>query len=310
MTGPELLATTGGLFPPVDPEDGDAVERARHEAVAWQVDAGLDRLVEGQRGWTAGLTAPLLSCAGVETSPVGMDADEQRPVVTDDLAATGRLAAELRAANDCVTALAGEPPAMQAVVPGPYTLASLVEAPDRERGALVDALADWLAAELRICQSVETTLVLTPGLVASPPSEGLHERLPSALDVLADGTDGDVIVYPPGGAVTEKTYAFLMDAAVTALGVDLCADHERCRYLVNEYGTTDDLLLGIADATDSECESTATLRDRVAWWLSNTPAATFDRLYLSLSGPVRSLASESVEHKLSGLARVANESPD
>jgi 5-methyltetrahydropteroyltriglutamate--homocysteine methyltransferase len=308
----ELLATTAGLFPPVETDDDDAVdgsaeesavETARREAVDWQVAAGLDRVVEGQRGWSAGLVAPLLACSNVDSTVVD-EVTNGRPVVTGDLAATGRLAGELRAAREYAsTTAAGTEPAIQTVVPGPYTLATrVVDEHVRERAALVDALAEWLAAELRACPSVETTMVLTPGLVETPPPDGLDERASSALDVLADAASGDVLVYPPGGAVTEKTYAYLMDADVAALGVDLCADHERCRYLVNEYGTTDDLVLGIADVTDAERESASGLADRVEWWLANTPAADFDRLYLSLSGPARSLSVRSLTDGLAALA--------
>src|SRR6056297_3054127 len=143
---PEVVATTPGLYPLPDwakdelselkghqkgdliagdegPEIVDAYDRVRAEVVDAQVDAGLDRVVEGQLRWDDMLAHPLTIHENVETGGIVRYYDNNNfyrdPQVTGELTFSGDVAAELEAA----AGLTDGP--LQAVLPGPYSLAEL-----------------------------------------------------------------------------------------------------------------------------------------------------------------------------------------
>jgi 5-methyltetrahydropteroyltriglutamate--homocysteine methyltransferase len=52
-------------------------------------------------------------------------------------------------------------------------------------------------------------------------------------------------------------------------------------YLINEYGTTDDVALGLVDGRNTLVESPDSVRERVEWVENQTPVADFDRVYVT-----------------------------
>jgi len=242
----DLIATTPGLYPLPDwakdelselkghqkgdlidgdegPEIADAYQRARSEVVDAQADAGLDRVVEGQLRWDDMLAHPLTTHENVETGGIVRYYDNNNfyrdPQVQGELTPSGDVAAELDAV---------ETDALQAVLPGPYSLADL--ASDDYYGdeaEFLDAIADYLAGEIDGFPGHETLFLLEPSLVENPPDEDENERASEAIDRVADATDADVVVHTYWGAVPEKTYAHLMDADVDAIGFDFVTDAER-----------------------------------------------------------------------------------
>src|SRR6056297_4022804 len=123
---PEIVATTPGLFPLPDwakdelsdlkghqktdlisGDEGEAITdayaRARSEVVDTQIDAGLDRVVEGQLRWDDMLAHPLAVHDSVETRGIVRYYDNnnfyREPVAQDELTADGDVAAELDAAS-------------------------------------------------------------------------------------------------------------------------------------------------------------------------------------------------------------------
>ena len=323
---PEIVATTPGLFPLPDwakdelsdlkghqktdlisgdesDEITDAYERARQEVLDLQTDAGLDRTVEGQLRWDDMLAHPLAVHDSVETRGIVRYYDNnnfyREPVVTDDLTADGDVAAELDAAADLVDS------GLQAVLPGPYSLADL--ATDEHYGdeaAFLDGIADFLVGEVEQFPDVETLFLLEPSLVESPPEDGVDERASEAIDAVANAADADVVAHTYWGPIQEKTYAHLMDADVDAIGFDLVSNHDKNVYNVQEYGTKDAVALGVVDGQNTRVESPETIRDRVDWFEQQTNTA-YDTVYATTNTETFYLPVNKFEDKIRSLANAA-----
>jgi len=329
---PEIVATTPGLFPLpgwakdelsdrkghqktdlIGGDEGagiqDAYERAREEVVSVQTDAGLDRISEGQLRWDDMLAHPLAVHDSVETRGIVRYYDNnnfyREPVVTDDLTADGDVAAELDAAADLVDS------GLQAVLPGPYSLADL--ATDEHYGddaEFLEAVAEFLAAEAEAFPDVETLFLLEPSLVENAPAEGADERASEAIDTVAAAIDADVVAHTYWGPIEEKVYAHLMDADVDAIGFDLIADHNKNVYNVQEYGTKDSVALGVVDGQNTRVESPETIRDRVDWFEQQTNTA-YDTVYATTNTETFYLPVNKFEDKIQSLANAANvEAPE
>ncbi|MFC7021470.1 MULTISPECIES: 5-methyltetrahydropteroyltriglutamate--homocysteine methyltransferase [Haloarcula] len=323
----QLVATTPGLFPLPDwakdelsdlkghqksdliaGDEGDdvvdAYRRAREEVVAVQQDAGLDRIVEGQLRWDDMLAHPLAVHDSVETRGIVRYYDNnnfyREPVVQGDLTPDGDVAAELDAASELVD------DGLQAVLPGPYSLSDL--ATDEHYGdeaAFLEAVSDFLAAEVEQFPDVETLFLLEPSLVENAPGDGPDERASEAIDAVAGATDADVVAHTYWGAIEEKVYAHLMDADVDAIGFDLVADHDQNVYNVQEYGTKDDVALGVVDGQNTLVESPETIRDRVDWFEQQTNTA-YDTVYATANTELFYLPVNKFEAKLESLANATD----
>jgi 5-methyltetrahydropteroyltriglutamate--homocysteine methyltransferase len=317
----ELVGTTIGLYPLpdwakttlsdlkghqkddlVDGNESEAVRRtyaeAREDVLDAQREAGLDRLVEGQLRWDDMLAHPLAVHDAVETRGIVRYFDNNNfyrdPAVVGDLTVDDDVDAELEAGFDGV-----EPSARQAVLPGPYTLAALAT---NERyddpAAFLDAVGSFLADEVEAFPAIETLFLLEPSLVTDPPGDGTDARASEAIDAVAAATDADVVVYPYWGALEEKVYAHLLDADVDAVGFDLVSDPDRNPYLINEYGTTDDVALGLIDGQNTLVETADAVSDRVEWVQDQTPVADFDRCYVTPNTGLFYLPYDTFEAKL------------
>jgi len=322
----EIVATTPGLFPLPDwakdelsdlkghqktdlisGDEGadilDAYDRARREVVDSQTDAGLDRVVEGQLRWDDMLAHPLAVHDNVETRGIVRYYDNnnfyREPVVTDDLTHDGDVAAELEAAAELVDS------GLQAVLPGPYSLADL--ATDGHYGDEADflaAVADFLAVEAEGFPDVETLFLLEPSLAENPPEDGEDERASEAIDTVVSAIDADVVTQTYWGPIEEKTYAHLMDADIDAIGFDLIADHDKNVYNVQEYGTKDSVALGVVDGQNTRVESPETIRDRIDWFEQQTNTA-YDTVYATTNTETFYLPVNKFEDKIRSLANAA-----
>ncbi|MBV0923364.1 5-methyltetrahydropteroyltriglutamate--homocysteine methyltransferase [Halomicroarcula limicola] len=319
----EIVATTPGLFPLPDwakdelsdlkghqktdlisgDEGGEitqAYDRAREEVVSLQQEAGLDRVVEGQLRWDDMLAHPLAVHDSVETRGIVRYYDNnnfyREPVVQGDLSADGDVAADLNAAAELVD------DGLQAVLPGPYSLADL--ATDEHYGddaAFLDAIADFLAGEAEQFPDVETLFLLEPSLVENAPEDGEDERASEAIDTVADAVDADVVAHTYWGAIEEKVYAHLMDADVEAIGFDLIANHDQNVYNVQEYGTKDDVALGVVDGQNTLVEAPETIRDRIDWFEQQTNTV-YDTVYATANTELFYLPVNKFADKLQSLA--------
>jgi 5-methyltetrahydropteroyltriglutamate--homocysteine methyltransferase len=196
---------------------------------------------------------------------------------------------------------------LQAVLPGPYSLADL--ATDDYYGdpaEFLAAVSDFLAAEVAAFPDHETLFLLEPSLVESPPGDGLDERVPEAISAVAAETDADVVVHTYWGALEEKTYAHLMDSEVAALGFDVVAgDREQTLYNVTEFGTTNDVALGLVDGQNTRVESAETIRERVDWFTEQVPSQEFETAYLTPNTELFYLPVSKAREKLDVLAAAA-----
>ncbi|WP_251330130.1 methionine synthase [Haloplanus pelagicus] len=321
----ELVATTPGLYPLpdwakdelsdlkghqkgdlIDGEEGaevvEAYGRARGDVVDAQVDAGLDRIVEGQLRWDDMLAHPLTVHDNVETGGIVRYYDNNNfyrdPQVRGELTASGDVAAELDAVD-------ADGEALQAVLPGPYSLADL--ATDEHYGDeadFLDAVADFLAGEVEGFPTHETLFLLEPSLVEAPPGDDVDEHASEAIDRVAAASEADVVVHTYWGAVPEKTYAHLMDADVDAIGFDFVTDADASLYNINEYGTKDQVAMGLVDGQNTLVESAETIRDRVEWVEERTHT-DFERAYLTSNTELFYLPVNKFEDKLEALGDAA-----
>ena len=286
-----------------DEDITDAYDRARSEVVERQQEAGLDRIVEGQLRWDDMLAHPLAVADAVEMKGIVRYYDNnnfyREPVVTDDLAATGDVAAELESAAEQVD------DGLQAVLPGPYSLADL--ATDEHYGddaSFLDAVADFLADEAGQFPDVETLFLLEPSLVENPPEDGEDEHASDAIDTVASAIDADVVAHTYWGALEEKVYAHLMDADVDAIGFDLVSNHDENVYNVQEYGTKDDVALGLVDGQNTLVESPETIRERIDWFDEQTDG-DYGTVYATTNTETFYLPVNKFEAKLDALANAA-----
>jgi len=286
-----------------DPQTRDAYQRARTEVIERQQDAGLDRIVEGQLRWDDMLAHPLAVHDSVETRGIVRYYDNnnfyREPVVTGDLDADGDVAAELDAAADLVDE------GLQAVLPGPYSLADL--ATDEHYGdeaAFLEAVADFLAGEVAGFPGVETLFLLEPSLVEHPPGDGIDERASEAIDAVATATDADVVLQPYWGALEEKVHAHVLDADIDALCYDLVSDPDATVYNVQEYGTKDDVALGLVDGQNTLVESPETITERIDWFTERVPAQDFGTIYATANTELFYLPVNKSEAKLDALGAV------
>jgi len=319
----ELVATTPGLYPLPDwakdelsdlkghqkgdliagdegPEIVDAYDRARSEVVDAQADADLDRVVEGQLRWDDMLAHPLTIHENVETGGIVRYYDNNNfyrdPKVQGELTPSGDVAAELEAVDT---------DALQAVLPGPYSLADL--ATDEYYGDEADfrdAVADFLAGEVEAFPAHETLFLLEPSLVENPPGDDADEHASEIVDRVAAATDADVVVHTYWGAVPEKTYAHLMDADVDAIGFDFVTETEDALYNINEYGTKEQVALGLVDGQNTLVESPETIRDRVEW-VDDRTHTDFERAYVTSNTELFYLPVNKFEEKLQALGDAA-----
>jgi 5-methyltetrahydropteroyltriglutamate--homocysteine methyltransferase len=327
----DRLATTPGLSPLPDDakatlsdlkghqkhdlvsgdEDDDTetvYDDVREELVGVQQDAGVDRVVEGQARWDDMLAHPLTVHDNVDTGGIVRYYDNNNfyrdPVVQGELAFSGDLAADLEAAAERTDDL-------QAVVPGPYSLADL--ATDDYYGDDADflaAVADFLAEEVAAFPDVETVFLLEPSLVENPPADGEDQRASDAVDTVANAVDADadVVAHTYWGALEEKVHAHLLDADVDAVGYDFVSNHEDNLYNVTEYGTKDSVALGVVDGQNTLVESPDTVRERVDWFRDAVPdAIDFDRAYLTANTGLFYLPVNRFEEKLRALGAATGE---
>ncbi|SDJ40463.1 5-methyltetrahydropteroyltriglutamate--homocysteine methyltransferase [Halovenus aranensis] len=278
----------------------------REELIARQQEAELDRIVEGQGRWDDFIAHPLAVHDSVETRGIVRYYNNnnfyREPVVTDELTFDGDVAAELDKASDHVGA------GLQGVLPGPYSLADL--ATDDYYGdedEFLAAIAEFLAGELDAFEGVETVFLLEPSLVENPFENDRGEQVSTAVDTVASATDADVVVFPYWGALEEHVYAHLLDADFEALGFDLIADHDSNVYNAQEYGTTDDVALGIVDGKNTLVEDAETVRERIEWFEGQTPSEEYGTVYATANVELSYLPVSKFEQKLDALGEATRQ---
>lgn len=320
----ELRATTTGLFPLPDWAKDDLQDRkgnqkedlidgteppsittiyddVRAALIDQQETAGLDAIVEGHARWDDMLAHPLVVTDAVETRGIVRYYDNnnfyREPVVTGELASTGDVGAELDAAGE----LTNGP--LQAVLPGPYSLSDLAtDEYYEDDAAFLDAIADFLSGEIEQFPDVDSLFLLEPSLVTNPPDQPVVEELPAVFDTVIDAIDAPVTVYPYWGALEEQVYAYLMDADIDALGFDLVSAADANVYNAQEFGTPDDVVLGVVDGQNTQVESPETISERARWFNEQTPQNDYETITITTNTETFYLPVNRFKEKLETLA--------
>jgi 5-methyltetrahydropteroyltriglutamate--homocysteine methyltransferase len=324
----DIVSTTPGLFPLPDwakddlsglkghqkddlisGDEGEEItsvyEEARADVIESQQAAGLDRVVEGQLRWDDMLAHPLAVHDSVDTRGIVRYYDNnnfyREPVVTDSLSKDGGdVAADLGSAADLV-----DDESLQAVLPGPYSLADLATDEYYEDDAeFLDAVASFLREEVNEFPDVGTLFLLEPSLVTDAPGDGVDERASEAIDAVASAADAEVVVQTYWGALEEKVHAHLLDAGIDAVGYDFVSDHEANLYNINEYGTKDDIALGLVDGQNTLVETPGEIRERIDW-VDEQTTNDFETVYATVNTELFYLPVNKFEAKLDALASVA-----
>ncbi|MFA9516285.1 5-methyltetrahydropteroyltriglutamate--homocysteine methyltransferase [Halopenitus sp. H-Gu1] len=322
----ERVATTPGLFPLPDwaketlselkghqkgdllsGEEGreivETYDEVRSELIDDQVDAGLDRIVEGQSRWDDMIAHPLTIADGVETGGIVRYYDNNNfyrdPQVRTEPSPSGDVADDLAAA----TADAPDDSDIQAVLPGPYSLADLAtNETSHDEEAFLDTIATFLAEEVDALGEHETLFLLEPSFAENPPGDGEDAQASAAIDTVADASDAEVVVHTYWGAIPEKPYAHLLDADIDAVGIDLvAADREDSVYNVQEYGATDSIALGVVDGQNTLVETPETIGERVEWFESQVPVDDFETTYVTSNTELFYLPENKYKAKLNAL---------
>ncbi len=280
----------------------ETYDDVRTELLKRQGEAGLDRIVEGQGRWDDFLAHPLTVHENVETRGIVRYYNNnnfyREPVVTGELTFSGDVAADLDAAATQVET------GLQAVLPGPYSLADL--ATDSYYGdeeEFLAAVTQFLAGEIEAFPSVETVFLLEPSLVETPFENERGESVSEAIDTVASAVDADVVLFPYWGALEDHVYAHVLDADFDALGYDLVSNHDDNIYNAQEYGTPDDVALGVVDGKNTLVESPETVRERVEWFESQTPLETYGTVYVTSNVELCYLPQARFEEKLDVLGK-------
>lgn len=324
----QLVSTTPGLYPLPDGaktdlkrqkgnqkedlisgEEGESLQQAyqetRAEVIGWQEEAGLDRIVEGQPRWDDMLAHPLVVHDNVETKGIVRYYNNnnfyREPVVTGELTPDGDVAAELEQAQG----LTDQP--VQAVLPGPYSLADLAtDEYYEDESEFLDAIADFLAGEVAGFPDVETLFLLEPSLIVNPPEDERAADVPRAIDRIVDGTgtetETDVVVHTYWGSIEENVYAHVLDAAIDAIGFDLVSSADESVYLAQEYGTPPQVALGLIDGQNTRVEPTEIIRDRIDWFQEQTPVNEYETIYATTNTEPFYLPVNRLREKLAALA--------
>ncbi len=319
---PEHLATTPGLFPLPDwakeslsdlkghqkhdlisGDEPAAVEEeyhaAREEVIETQGEAGLDRVVEGQLRWDDMLAHPLAVNDAVETRGIVRYYDNNNfyrdPVVVDELEPSGDVAAELGAAAELTSKT------VQAVLPGPYSLADLATNEHyADVPAFLSAIGGFLKAETEAIEAAETLFLLEPSLVTNPPGEDLRPGAVSAIEAVAEAFPGEVVVHAYWGAYDPATHAALLESGIDAIGYDLVSAPDATTELISEHGTLDRVALGVVDGQNTLVESPAEIAAQLDRFES-VAGEGLQRVYVTPNSGLFYLPVSTFEAKLEAL---------
>lgn len=297
-TSVELAPLTLGLFPRDRPVSGV------QSVVQAQRQAGFDVVVDGQLGWDQGLASPVHAAdgvtAGTSVSTIPGAATASQPRIVGPVQAGNVLAPPLRDASSRSDSVA-------VVVPGPYSLSTIVEdqyyGDDRE---VLAAMADLVAAELSEVPAHEQVIVHEPRLATDPPKDAFT-AIPDAVDTAVAPTDSEVVLVPYGGVPTDRIHAHILDAAIDVLGYDFNADHDRAIELITEYGSTDAIAICALDVDTPGVPSVSTLRNRTTWVRDVLPdVVSFDSAYLAPNGGFMHCSLDRLDTILTTLVAVTD----
>ena len=282
----EIRTATAGYFPAVPAAVDDS-------PVKIQQRLGFDFVVGHHTSWKDGIFGTLSSHENVHS--------ESLPYPDGCLKITGELTAnqllydetDLDSTNRLL------------VVPDPYTLNCHASGTyfETELECLA-AITDYLYQEISLAPPHAIVCILAPGIVHAPPPDGMDARCSAAIDRLCAASEAPVILAGFGDGYTEKVHAHLLDADITAMGYDLVRASEHSRELILEYGSTDQIALGLLDTGTGVGIGTERLEATIADFVTGFGVQTFSNVYAMPAGPLSALPWNALEPLLLPLAEL------
>jgi 5-methyltetrahydropteroyltriglutamate--homocysteine methyltransferase len=228
-------------------------DEVTREAIADQVEAGVDLITDGQIRWEDGQTHFARKLRGFSINGLQRYFDTnvyfREPVADGPVEWTGPITVD-----EFTFARSHSVKPVKAVVTGPFTLASLsrnAHYPSQE--AYVAALAQALNAELRALTAAgaEVLQVDEPALCQHKDAYGLFA---AAMRTLLDGVKAKTILCTYFGDVG-GVYPQLLELPFDVLGLDFVAGHRNWD-VIRSARFTKELQFGLLDARNTRVETT------------------------------------------------------
>jgi 5-methyltetrahydropteroyltriglutamate--homocysteine methyltransferase len=275
-------------------------EEVTREAIAEQVEAGLDLITDGQIRWEDGQTYFSRRMTGFSIHGLQRWFDTnvyyREPVCEGEVAWRGPITVE-----DYRLAAASSPKPVKPVVTGPYTIARLSRNRHyRTFAEFVLALARALNHEVRALAAERP-----PWIQIDEPAITQHKQdlslFREAMALLAEGTDVPLALYTYFGDVA-SIYGEILDLPFQLIGLDFIAGSRNWQAIEAD-GFPDDRILGfgILDARNTRMESVDDLRralDGIAKKVS------LHRIHLNPSAGLEFLPRRVARAKMARVAEV------
>lgn len=300
----------GGLpLPPTEPDgasdqDGPAVVSM---AVAAQADAGLDPVTDGDLALGDPFRVVPLGLAGIAEDSHGRFTIAalpawEAPIMVEAWRLTDRAAASA----------GGQPRAAKARLPGPYSLARVLETASHRIEDLELSLAEALNAEIRALEAAGCPLVQIdePDLARVGDDAAARGRFVEAQRRLLEGTHIHALLAVVGGSADEAGAATVFDAPFSSVLVDLITGPDNWRLVRQAPGDR-----GIVCAA-MPVEVDRTIDLPLLVWAAQYAAASNARgparVGLATAGSLASLSWDEADRRMRLLgeaAAIAAESP-
>jgi len=262
------------------------------EAIADQVEAGIDLITDGQIRWDDAQTHFARRLAGFSINGLQRYFDTniyfREPVAEGDVAWT-----EPITVRDYEFARTHSNRPVKAVITGPFTLATLSRNLHYgTQAAFVHALADALNSELRALERAGASVLQVdePSLCRHKQDYGLFAE---AMARLVAGLSAKTVLCTYFGDVA-GLYPQVLDLPFDVIGLDFVAGHRNWAAITST-PFTKELMFGILDARNTRLESVDELVDAIR---RITATVSPDRLLVSLSAGLEFLPRSVARRKL------------
>jgi 5-methyltetrahydropteroyltriglutamate--homocysteine methyltransferase len=279
-------------------------DEVTREAIADQVEAGVDLITDGQIRWEDAQTHFARKLRGFSINGLQRYFDTnvyfREPVAEGPIEWTAPITVEEFTFARTVSARP-----VKAVVTGPFTLAALsrnTHYPTRE--AYVEALARALNAELRALAAAGAAVLQVdePALCHHKDAYGVFA---AAMRVLLEGVTAKTILCTYFGDVG-GVYPQLLELPFDVLGLDVVAGHRNWE-VVRSAPFTKELQLGLLDARNTRVETTEEIASAVRRMAEIVP---LDRMMLAPSAGLEFLPHGVARKKLRALVAGARAAAD
>ena len=280
-------------------ELGAVEDEVTKEAIADQIEAGIDLVTDGQIRWEDGLTHFARRLRGFSINGLQRYFDTniyfREPVAEAAVEWTDPITVD-----EFTFARANSTRPVKAVITGPFTLATLSRnAYYPSAAAYVQACARALNAELRALETAGATVIQVdePALCRRKEDYALFAE---AMRILLEGVAAKTILCTYFGDVGD-VYPHLLELPVAVLGLDFVAGHRNWE-VIRSAPFTKELQFGLLDARNSRIEPVDEVAAAVRRMAGIVPP---DRMMLAPSAGLEFLPHGVARRKLRALVQGA-----